>query len=103
MYHTISKDPWNPYPIRGNLHFNALQYGAVPDNSTLSTFAIQKAIDAAKSAVSSTSVAYVIIPKGTFRIGTINLTSNVYLVLMKGASLQASNNPAVIISFHNDH
>jgi len=89
-------DPWNPYPIRGELNFNVKDFGAKGDNITIDSAAFQYAIDSASHALSSESqsnIAYVTIPKGNYLIASINLTSNVYLVLEKEAVLQGSSNP----------
>jgi len=63
-------------------------YGAAPD--TLSTTAIQSAIDAAHAANGGT----VLIPAGTYLCGTIELKSNVTLHLAPQATLLGSPRPA---------
>jgi polygalacturonase len=66
---------------------NVLEFGAVPDNSTLNTIAISKAI----STADSLGGGIVVFPPGAYYTGAINLTSNVYLYLQSGAFIQASN------------
>lgn len=67
--------------------FNILEFGAVGDNATMNTLPISKAIETA----SNFGGGIVLVPKGVFLTGALNLTSNVYLYLEKGAALQASN------------
>ena len=66
--------------------YNILDHGAMADS--LSTAAIQAAIDACAGDGGGT----VLIPNGTFIIGTIWLRSNVELHLEAGAVLKASEN-----------
>ncbi|MDP4291129.1 MAG: glycosyl hydrolase family 28 protein [Bacteroidota bacterium] len=65
---------------------NILNYGAVPDGKTLSTKAIQQAIDEC----SQSGGGDVIIPAGTYLTGTIYLKNDVLLNLGKGATLLGS-------------
>lgn len=68
----------------------ATEFGAVGDNSTLNTFALQKAIEAAAATPGG---AIVIIPgPAVYRTGTLYLRSNVYLYFEAGAFLQATAN-----------
>ena len=67
--------------------FVITDYGAVPGGKTLTTAAIQKAIDAAASAGGGT----VEIPKGTFLSGSLFLKDGVDLALDEGAVLLGSN------------
>ena len=60
---------------------NPLDFGAVPDGSTLCTEALQKAIDAA-SAVSGT----LRFPAGTYLTGSLFLKSNMTLELPEDAT-----------------
>lgn len=48
-----ANDWWNPYPIRGghNMHFSIRDYGAVGNNKTVDTGAVQRAINAAAKEV----------------------------------------------------
>ena len=65
---------------------NILDYGAVGDGKTLCTDKVQAAIDACVQGGGGT----VVVPAGTFRIGTIWLGSHVELHLVHGAVLKAS-------------
>jgi polygalacturonase len=67
--------------------FNILSYGAVPDNATLCTRAIQAAIDAAAA---SGGGSVLVPPGGAFLTATLALKSHVYLSLPTGATLQGS-------------
>lgn len=64
--------------------FNAVDYGALPDDSSLDTSAIQKAIDAAHVGGGK-----VVFNKGTYLTGALFLKSNIELHLGEGAVLQA--------------
>jgi len=66
--------------------FNILDYGAIGNGATMSTQAIQSAIDAARPQNAS-----VTIPPGIFLTGTIDITG-VSLYLEKGAVLKGSPN-----------
>lgn len=66
---------------------NVLDMGAVSDG-TLQTDAIQAAIDY----IGQLGKGEVIVPKGTFIVGTLRLRSGVVLHLQKGAVLQGSDN-----------
>lgn len=65
--------------------FDILDYGAVPDGTTLNTTAIQKALDAATVAGGE-----VVVPPGTFLTGTIIIKSRTTLRLAQGATLLGS-------------
>lgn len=69
------------------MEYSVLSYGADPTGKSLSTEAIQKAIDEASKCGGK-----VIIPPGLFLTGTIWLKSNVELHLCLGAKLLASPN-----------
>jgi len=66
---------------------NILDYGAVGDGVTLTTDAIQQAIDACQAG------GEVIVPAGTFLIGDILLREGVTLHLLEGAVLLGSRDP----------
>ncbi len=66
--------------------FNITSYGGDGSGATLSTKAIQAAIEAAHKSGGGV----VEFPEGTFRSGTIHLRSGVTLKLMKGATLKGS-------------
>lgn len=70
--------------------YNILDFGAKPDGKTVSTAAIQAAVDAANKNGSGR----VIVPKGQFVTGAINLKSGAELHLEKEAILLGSINPA---------
>lgn len=66
--------------------FVVTAYGAVADAKTINTTAIQQAIEAA-----AVGGGVVVIPKGTFRSGSIFLKNGVELYLDEGAVLLGSN------------
>ena len=68
--------------------YNILDYGAVPDGKTLSTGAIQAAIDDCNK----NGGGRVLVPSGSFYSGSIYLLDNVELHLEHGAILTASAN-----------
>lgn len=70
--------------------FNILDYGAIGDNSTINTLAIQRAINAAAAAGVEAHV--LVPPPGVFKTGALSLASNVYLLLPTGATLHGSAN-----------
>ena len=65
--------------------YNILSYGAKSDTTVLSTQALQQAIDDC-----SASGGRVVVPAGIYKIGTIELKSNVHLYLEHGATLYGS-------------
>jgi polygalacturonase len=70
------------------MQYNILDYGAISDGLTLSTQAIQAAIDDCNK----NGGGRVVIPAGNFYSGSIYLKSNVELHLELGAVLKASGN-----------
>jgi polygalacturonase len=66
--------------------YNIMKYGAVNDTTRLSTSAIQQAIDDC----SRNGGGMVVIPTGSYKIGTIIIKSNVHLHLEHGATLYGS-------------
>ena len=68
--------------------FNVADFGAVGDGTTLSTKAIQKAVDGCSAAGGGT----VYIPAGRYLSGAIFLQNNVTLNISEGATLLASKN-----------
>ena len=66
--------------------FNIVKYGAVSDTTKLSTKALQRAIDACSAAGGGR----VVVPAGSYKIGSIFLKSNVHLHLERGATLYGS-------------
>lgn len=79
---TASLKPWQ-VPVRS---FAVEDFGAVSDGVTVNTAAIQKAIDACSAAGGGT----VVLAKGDYVSGTIELKSGVMLQVGKGARLLAS-------------
>jgi len=61
----LGASPWNPYPIRGPTVLDITTFGAVGDNETLNTVAIQHAIDSAAAAGGG----YARVPRGAFLTG----------------------------------
>ena len=80
-----------------NKKFCITDFGAKADG-TLQTDKIQSAIDACFLAGGGE----VIIPSGTFLIGSIRLRSNVTLYLKSGATLKGSRNPEDYFGYLND-
>jgi alpha-L-fucosidase len=66
-------------------------FSAIPDNATVNTAAIQRAIDACHAA--HPGGARVVVPAGAFKTGAILLRSNMELHLAKGAGLYGSSDP----------
>lgn len=66
--------------------FDISDYGAVSDTTRLSTDALQKAIDECSQAGGGR----VVVPSGNFKIGSIQLKSNVHLYLEEGATIYGS-------------
>ena len=66
--------------------YNVRDFGAVGDGKTLDTAAVQKAIDTCTAEQGGV----VLVPGGTFLIGTIELKSNVIFHLAPGATLLGS-------------
>lgn len=69
-------------------HYNITAYGAVKNTGKTCTKAVQTAVDACNV----NGGGDVIIPTGTFIIGTVHLKSNVHLYLQSGAVLLGSKN-----------
>jgi polygalacturonase len=69
--------------------YNIIDFGANPDGKTLTTEAIQKAIDECTATGGGT----VTVPAGTYLTNSIFLKSNVDLHIQKGAVLLGSTNP----------
>jgi hypothetical protein len=63
-------------------------YGAVADNITVNTHAIQRAINSCHAA--NPEGARVVVPEGAFKTGSLALTSHMELHLEKGAGLYGS-------------
>ena len=66
--------------------YNIINYGAKSDTTVLSTNAVQQAIDDCSRAGGGR----VIVPTGDYKIGTIELKSNIHLYLEHGATLYGS-------------
>lgn len=67
--------------------YNVAQYGAIGDNSTNSTSAFQEALDTCSRNGGGT----VLVPPGTFRIGTIHLRSHIEFHIAAGATVIGSS------------
>ncbi len=76
-----------PWPVPNRV-FRAETYGAVADGQTLNTPALQKAIDACSAAGGGT----VLLAKGDFVSGTLEIKSGVMLQVDKDARLLGSSN-----------
>jgi len=70
--------------------YNIIDFGAIPDGKTLTTKAIQEAVDLCTSTGGGT----VTVPAGTFLTNTIFLKDNVNLHIQKGAILLGSTDPS---------
>jgi polygalacturonase len=70
---------------RGALVYNIRDYGAMGDGATLDTAALQATVDACAG-----DGGIVLVPAGTFLIGSIELKTNVTLRLVAGAKLLGS-------------
>ena len=70
----------------GARDYSIVDYGAKADTTVLSTAAVQQAIDACSAAGGGR----VVVPSGDYKIGSIQLRSNVHLYLELGASLYGS-------------
>ncbi|WP_135305538.1 glycoside hydrolase family 28 protein [Haloarcula amylovorans] len=68
------------------MEYNVRDYGAIGDGETLDTVSVQDAIDECTEAGGGT----VCVPAGDYRVGTIQLKSNVALFLASGATLIGS-------------
>ena len=66
--------------------YNILDWGAIPDGTTLTTLPIQQAIDQC----AQDGGGKVLVPKGDYLVGTLNLRSNVDFHFEKGGRLIAS-------------
>ena len=72
-------------------HFHAADFGAVGDGKTLTTAAIQHALDAAAQAGGGT----VDLAPGIYLTGSLFLKSHTHLVIASGVTLLGSTDPAV--------
>ena len=66
--------------------YNIMDYGARQDTTVLSTEALQRAIDDCSRAGGGR----VVVPTGSYKIGSIILKSDVHLYLEHGATLYGS-------------
>jgi polygalacturonase len=87
-------DPQRPAPVTGAARrrrpvVDVRDHGALGDGKRLDTDAIRRAVDEA-----STRGGTVLVPKGTYRVGTIELRSGVHVVIEAGATLLASTDVA---------
>ena len=79
--------------------YSIVSYGARPDTTVLSTQALQRAIYACSQAGGGR----VVVPTGSYKIGTIVLKSNVHLYLEHGATLYGSTCLADYIPMKSDY
>jgi hypothetical protein len=86
---SLAAEPDNavPYKNLGTKTYNIRDFGAVGDGETLDTAALQSAIDACHKDLGGT----VLVPAGTFVIGTTELKSNVTLHIAAAGTLLGSN------------
>lgn len=75
-------------PLRATL--SIAEFGALPDNRTINTAAIQRAIDTAAAAGGGLVV---VPPGGVFKTGALSLRTNVSLFLPSGSVLLGSSDP----------
>ena len=87
---TISPTGLSP-PLTGPI-CSIVEHGAIADNKTLSTAAIQATIDACYAAHPDGST--VIVPSGAYKTAGVLLRSNMRFHLERGAGLYGSTNPA---------
>ena len=76
-------------PLWGN-DYNIRDFGAVSDTSVLSTTALQAAIDRC----AKEGGGRVVVPTGSYKIGSVVLRSDVHLYLENGATLYGSTSLA---------
>jgi polygalacturonase len=79
--------------------YNIVKYGAISDTTVLSTNAVQKAIDIC----AQSGGGQVLVPAGSYKIGSIILRSNVNLHLEEGATLYGSTNLKDYIKMKPDY
>ena len=76
---------------------NIAQYGAVPDGKTDCTEAFNKAI----KELSKQGGGHVIVPRGVWKTGPIQLRSNIDLHLSKGATIQPARRQQEMLRTHS--
>ena len=79
--------------------YNIVEYGAVQDTAVLSTIAVQNAIEDCERSGGG----QVLVPSGSYKIGSIILRSNVNLHLEKGATLYGSKDLKDYIKIKPDY
>jgi polygalacturonase len=82
----IWETPWQPYPIIGARRFLVTEHGAIGDNRTMNTQPFRQAF----GACAANGGGYVEVSHGVFVTGKVQLQSGCYLLLRKGAILQAT-------------
>ncbi|MBW4890252.1 hypothetical protein KXQ82_11015 [Mucilaginibacter sp. HMF5004] len=82
----VAQAQFTQLPVIPATVYNVNDYGAVADNKTVNTRAIQKALDAAKATGGT-----VLIPAGDYLCGPLNLYSKTNLQIAKGATLRLRN------------
>lgn len=84
--YTVAKGQYNQLPAIPSMVYNVLDFGAVGDDKTLNTPAIQKALDKARETGGK-----VLIPTGTYLCGPLNMYGKTELEIAKGAVLKLRN------------
>lgn len=100
---TLKRVPGSTDKNAGARVYNIRDFGAKGDGNTLDTAALQAAIDACYKDMGGT----VLVPAGTFIIGTVEMKSNVTLHISAGGTLLGSADgkqyhPANAIPLHGD-
>jgi polygalacturonase len=87
LFYTIVADAqYTQLPSISSVIYNVKDFGAVGDNKTLNTAAIQKALNLARA-----SGGKVLIPVGEYLCGPLKLYSKTELEVVKGATLRLRN------------
>ena len=79
--------------------YNILDFGAKADTTVLSTIALQRAIDSCSAAGGGR----VVVPTGSYKIGSIILKSDVHIYLEQGATLYGSTDLKDYLPMKSDY